>query len=168
MDAAIAEVQGANLGVSTTAEGYGTPRTETMTPYVGMKVMKYGRTTGMTYGYIDSINATIDVNYGSTNYPKYARFASQIIIKPAPEAGYSNFSLGGDSGSLIVAADGGYPQAACVTDPTDPGYPCAADYPPIADERKAVGLLYAGGGGITLANKIDDVLTTFDVLIDGE
>lgn len=52
----------------------------------------------------------------------------------------AEFSAGGDSGSLIV---------------TDP-------------EKKPVGLLFAGGGGLTIANPIDAVLSAFGVDIDGE
>lgn len=163
MDAALAE--STDVGIATPEDGYGAPRADTMPGYVGQKLMKYGRTTGQTYGYIDALNVTIDVNYGSTANPKYARFAGQIIIKPATEASYSDFSLGGDSGSLIVAADSGYPQADCVTDPVNP---CAGDYPPVADERRPVALLFAGGGGITVGNPIDDILDTFGVIIDGE
>jgi hypothetical protein len=47
-----------------------------------------------------------------------------------------NFSAGGDSGSMIWTWDG---------------------------NRNPVGLLYAGGGGVTFANKIQRVLTALDV-----
>ena len=67
VDAAIAEVTGAYVINATTSDGYGTPRDETIEPYVGMKVMKYGRTTGLSYGYIDSLNAIVDVNFGTTS-----------------------------------------------------------------------------------------------------
>ena len=165
MDAAIADVESNMLGKATPAAGgYGTPRSETIEPYIGMKVMKYGRTTALTYGYIDSINATVDVNYGSTNDPDYARFIYQVVIKPADDASYTAFSAGGDSGALIVGADSNYPQPACVNYPN----PCAADYPPIADARKPVALLFAGGDTITIGNKINPILEQFDVLIDGD
>jgi hypothetical protein len=54
-----------------------------------------------------------------------------------------SFSAGGDSGSLIVVQKGG-------------------------DKLKPVGLLYAGGGGSTIANPIDVVLDRFGVTVDGE
>ena len=100
----------------------GTPRSTTKVAAVGMRVRKYGRTTGQTNGRIDAINGIVNVNYGATN--GVARFVNQIIIKPG------NFSAGGDSGSLIVVQKGG-------------------------DARKPVGLLFAGGFGITVANPID-------------
>ncbi|RMI00758.1 MAG: hypothetical protein D6681_11235 [Calditrichaeota bacterium] len=57
--------------------------------------------------------------------------------------GGGNFSAGGDSGSLIVVQKG-------------------------RDQGKAVGLLFAGGGGVTIANPIDPVLNRFGVTIDGQ
>ena len=56
--------------------------------------------------------------------------------------GGGGFSSGGDSGSLIVVQKG-------------------------SDARKPVGLLYAGGGGVTIANPIDAVLSAFGVTIVG-
>lgn len=53
-----------------------------------------------------------------------------------------SFARGGDSGSLIVV-DGG------------------------SDEGKPVGLLFAGGGGTTFANPIDDALGQWNLSIDG-
>jgi hypothetical protein len=59
--------------------------------------MKYGRTTGLTKGRVDAINATVDVGYSTG----VARFTGQIIIRPG------SFSAGGDSGSLIVSNERG-------------------------------------------------------------
>ena len=70
-----------------------------------------------------------------------ARFVNQIIIGPG------GFSAGGDSGSLIVADGKGKTKA---------------------DNRKPVGLLFAGSSTITVANPIDAVLDRFGVTIDGE
>jgi hypothetical protein len=135
IDAAIALSSTKDLGNATPSDGYGTPESTTAPATVGMRVMKYGRTTGQTNGRIDAVNATVDVNYGATN--GVARFVDQIIIKPG------NFSAGGDSGSLIVVQKG-------------------------TDVLKPVGLLFAGGFGITVANPIDEVLGRFGVTIDGK
>ena len=54
--------------------------------------------------------------------------------------GGGNYSAGGDSGSLIVAQKG-------------------------QDDRKPVGLLYAGGFNVTIANPIDDILSEFSVQV---
>jgi hypothetical protein len=96
IDAAIALASTATLGNATPADGYGMPRSQTLPPIVGLRVMKYGRTTGLTKGRIDAINAIVNIGYDSG----VARFVNQIIIKPGL------FSAGGDSGSLIVAQSG--------------------------------------------------------------
>lgn len=67
-----------------------------------------------------------------------ARFVDQILI------GGGNFSASGDSGSLVVLRAKG------------------------ADDRKPVGLLFAGGNRLAIVNPIDAVLMRFDVTIDGE
>ncbi|MGI9291613.1 MAG: hypothetical protein ACR2QG_10110 [Gammaproteobacteria bacterium] len=149
IDAAIAQVDTSTVGTTTRTNGYGQPISVSadtaLDPDVGMAVKKYGRTTAQTYGFIDAINATVYVGYkGGT-----ARFVEQIIIKTDWDLSTRDFSRSGDSGSLIVHNGG-------------------------ADDRKAVGLLFAsgteGGSGdhITIANPIKFVLTEFDVQIDGE
>ena len=70
----------------------------------------------------------------------YARFTNQIMIEPG------SFSAGGDSGSLIVVDGKGRAGA---------------------DDRKAVGLLFAGSSFVTIANPIDEVLVSFGVTIEG-
>ncbi len=70
-----------------------------------------------------------------------AIFVNQIIIEPG------GFSAGGDSGSLIVG-DGKNKRD--------------------SNDRKPVGLLFAGSAFVTIANPIDAVLDRFGVTIDGE
>lgn len=96
IDAAIARVTTATLGTATPADGYGAPKSQTMPASVGLTVMKYGRTTGLTKGRVDAINAIVNIGYDSG----VARFVNQIIIKPG------TFSAGGDSGSLVVVQKG--------------------------------------------------------------
>lgn len=104
MDAAIASVTEATLGVSTPdGAGYGTPSSTTVSAVTGLNVTKYGRTTGETNGRVDAINATVNVGYDSGT----ARFVGQVIIKGRK----GSFSAGGDSGSLIVTKDGSNPVA---------------------------------------------------------
>jgi len=133
IDAAIALSSSADLGNATPSDCYGIPRSATVAPTIGLRVMKCGRTTGLTKGRIYAINATVNVGYDSG----VARFVGQIIITPG------SFSAGGDSGSLIVG-DGG------------------------SNDRKAVGLLFAGSSSITVANPIAPVLGRFGVSIDGQ
>lgn len=92
IDAAIVLTSPEDVGNETPEGGYGTPRPWTHEPEIGLRVQKYGRTTGLTEGRITGINATIDVNYRTGQ----VRFEDQIVITG------NRFSAGGDSGSLIV------------------------------------------------------------------
>lgn len=65
-------------------------------PALGMRVRKYGRTTGFTEGSIKLLNATVNVNYSTVSGPRTARFTGQVIT--------DGMSQGGDSGSLVVDA----------------------------------------------------------------
>ena len=69
-----------------------------------------------------------------------AMFTGQMLI-----SGSGSFSAGGDSGSLVV------------TKSDDPD-----------QDRKPVGLLFAGSSTMTVANPIDLVLDRFGVTIDGQ
>lgn len=61
------------------------------TPKIGDLLQKVGRTTNFSTGRIQSVNATVDVNYGNG---RVARFAHQILT--------TRMSAGGDSGSLAT------------------------------------------------------------------
>ncbi|WP_405654407.1 hypothetical protein [Streptomyces sp. RK9] len=61
---------------------------------VGDLVKKSGRTTNISFGRIVSVDATIDVNFGTAGT---ARFKDQILT--------TNISAGGDSGSLVTSLD---------------------------------------------------------------
>ncbi len=91
---------------------------------LGMAVRKSGRTTGLTTGEINVLEATVNVSYGPG---RTATFENQIVM--------GAMSQGGDSGSLIVAAD----------------------------SLEAVGLLFAGSEQATIANPIQAVLDCLDV-----
>jgi hypothetical protein len=93
---------------------------------LAMGVRKSGRTTAFTTGTITVLEATIDVTYGEG---RKARFEGQIVSTP--------MSQGGDSGSLLVAAD----------------------------SLKAVGLLYAGSNQATIFNPIDEVLAALKIAL---
>jgi len=96
IDAAIALSDTGRLGKATPSNGYGTPKSTTVSVWdsVGTQVQKYGRTTALTKGKIYAINATVNVGYG---FGRTARFVDQIWV-------YSSraFIQGGDSGSLLV------------------------------------------------------------------
>ncbi|MHC5263793.1 chymotrypsin family serine protease [Streptomyces sp. UC4497] len=61
---------------------------------VGDLVKKTGRTTNVSFGRIISVDATVDVNYGTAGT---ARFKDQILT--------TAMSAGGDSGSLVTSYD---------------------------------------------------------------
>ncbi len=133
VDAAIALSDTLLLGNATPSDGYGTPKSTTVSAFINQKVQKYGRTTSLTKGRVTGINATVDVCYDDL-CSLVARFVDQIVIEGK---GRVPFSLGGDSGSLIVSDDKN-------------------------DKRKLVGLLFAGAtflnANFTFANPIDPVL----------
>jgi hypothetical protein len=99
----------------------------------GLRVVKSGRTTGLTCSTVDSIDLAVKVDYYkdcAETQPYYTKtFTGQIGV------GGNSFSDSGDSGSLIVDASNAQP----------------------------VGLFYAGGtdgsgNGLSVANPIGDVL----------
>jgi hypothetical protein len=149
MDAAIAAVNGSDIGFGTpTDDGYGAPSStifgdangdglfDDKNALLGLPVQKYGRTTKLTKGTITGINATLTICYEVVFIfcTKSARFVDQVIIEPG------GFSGGGDSGSLIVTDDA---------------------------SKSPVALLFAGSSTQTIANRLDLVLDYFDVSIDG-
>ena len=145
MDAAIAQSTTALLSNSTAEDGYGVPSSTIYADangdgfiddrglLLGVGVQKFGRTTKLTQGRITGVNATIDVCYDIFCFTM-GRFHDQVAIC------CSGFSDGGDSGSLIVSADG---------------------------NKNPIALLFAGDGTSTYANRIDLVLDRFDVTMDG-
>lgn len=93
---------------------------------LGLPIRKSGRTTGLTTGEIIALEATVNVNFGGG---RVATFDGQFITTP--------MSQGGDSGSLIVAAD----------------------------SSQAVGLLFAGSDQTTIFSPIQTVLNLLEVTL---
>ncbi len=93
IDAAIAVSTTAELGNATPSDGYGLPKSATVSAMVTENVQKYGRTTSLTKGTITAINATLNIGYSSG----LARFVDQIIVQSNKP-----FIKAGDSGSLLV------------------------------------------------------------------
>lgn len=158
IDAAIVLTTPSEVGNATPTDsegyeiGYGTPNSiifgdsnsdgffDNMKDLLDLPVKKFGRTTGLTHGQIKEINVTSMICYANCSNPifaEYAWFDDQISIESVSA---DSFSLGGDSGSLIVTDD---------------------------DNKSPVGLLFAGSSTITLANRIDLVLDRFGVSVDG-
>jgi hypothetical protein len=107
-DAAIAVV--ANRTLIETGRMFGinnyTPRLATALP--GMRVIKSGRTTGVTTGIVRAVNVDrVQINYGTRTAPRIATFNDTIEI--VGDAG--PFSAPGDSGSVILNRGTGQPVA---------------------------------------------------------
>lgn len=101
IDAAIAEVVPGAVDPQGAIMGIGVPGSNTVEAFVGMRVKKSGRTTGLTRGSVIAVNASAVVDFpkrcGSDDV-RVARFEDLIFIagnndKPFIEAG--------DSGSMV-------------------------------------------------------------------
>lgn len=93
VDAAIALSSIDNLSNSTPPDGYGTPKSETVSANINQTVQKYGRTTSLRKGTIAAINATVKITYSAGT----AVFVDQIVV-----SSNKPFLKPGDSGSLLV------------------------------------------------------------------
>jgi len=137
VDAALAKTISGQ--VSSTILDIGTVSSATVPPALNMAVTKSGRTTGQTFGTINSVNVTVNVGgYGPCGMgTQTAKFVNQFLIGPG------SFSGAGDSGSLIVKKV------------------------PAGTKPNPVGLLFAGSSTVTVANPISAVLTAFGVGFTG-
>ena len=97
---------------------------------LGDRVRKTGRTTETTEGLVVTVEATSRVNYGPGK--GLATFSDQFVVRTQSDgdSGSGDFSQGGDSGSVLVAEDG-----------------------------FVGGLLFAGGSGVTIVNRISHVVS---------
>jgi hypothetical protein len=77
--------------------------TGTATATEGMAVRKRGRTTGLTYGTVDSVDLSVNVNYcdGIGVRTFYHQIGIAVDISKSPQ-----FGAGGDSGSVVVDDNG--------------------------------------------------------------
>lgn len=107
--------------------------------YIGQPVKKSGRTTGLTRSTVSGLNASVNVGYGDecAGESFTILYTGQILVSNRA----NKFLNSGDSGSLMVED--------------------------VDTNPHAVGLLYAGGGGIAVANPIDDVLDYLGVQMVG-
>jgi hypothetical protein len=132
----------AQLDNSTPSSGYGQPNSRTYTQEPGNPPL-IGQSV-MKYGRTTRLTTGTVNGVNVTLNVCYNSSCSLIATFTDQIAiGSNNFSRAGDSGSLIVSNDAN-----------------ANAYP--------IGLLFAGGGGITFANPIDAVLNSLNVSIDGK
>jgi hypothetical protein len=151
IDAAVVQALPGQVGFDTPDDGYGAPQRVAASPQIGMAVQKYGRTTQYTRGNVIGINTMTCVGpynvFGTTLL--FGWFEDQIEIVHEDVFNFSvafplrDFSGPGDSGSIIVAHDPGG-----------------------INDRRPIGLLYAGGGGLTIANRIQRVYNRFQLMVD--
>ena len=99
VDAAIAITDGSMVTTQTRTNGYGTYKSETVNPSLGLLVQKYGRSSALSHGYIYIVSTTVNVGYSGG----VARFVDQMVIKSIDS---SDFSRSGDSGALIIVEGG--------------------------------------------------------------
>ncbi len=79
-------------------EGYDTPRT-VAAPHSGMRVKKFGRTTGLTYGVVEARLTPFVIPYKARLFTASVWFENVWSVRA--ESG-SSFALPGDSGSIVV------------------------------------------------------------------
>jgi hypothetical protein len=103
VDAAIGLTDADSVGTGTPDDGYGTPTSTLVEAQLGQLVQKYGRTTGLTYGKVTGVHASVLISYSTGT----AKFVDQVIVSGTRGA----FSKGGDSGSLIVTRGSNNPVA---------------------------------------------------------
>lgn len=101
IDAAISSTSTSDLNNSTPSDGYGIPKSTTMSAAIYQNVQKYGRTTSLTKGTVTGIHATVNVGYSSGT----ALFVDQIVVS----GNKGPFIKAGDSGSLLVTDPGRNP-----------------------------------------------------------
>lgn len=119
----------------------GTISATTAAAYVGQKVKKSGRTTGLTRSTVSALNGTVSIAYenecaGGAAFTK--TFTGQVFVTQKA----SKFLAGGDSGSLLVED--------------------------VSLNPKAVGLLFAGSSSLAIANPIGQVLSFFGATMVGQ
>lgn len=137
VDAAIAKIVPGMVDSSGSILEIGTISSTPVDAYVGQKVKKSGRTSGLTTGKVSALHATISVEYTDEcgGKPYTSTFHDQILITPG------SFIKGGDSGSLLVEN--------------------------VAKNPRPIGLLFAGSSQVAIANPIQTVLDTFGVSMVG-
>lgn len=140
IDAAIAISSSEFLSNATPSDGYGIPKKATVLADNSL-INKPVMKYGRTTGLTKGKVYAVGANVKVIYGSGTAKFVNQIIITPG------SFSAGGDSGSLIVLEGKGRNKQ---------------------DDRKPVGLLFAGSNLYTFANPIETVLDEFGVTIDGE
>jgi len=103
-DAALGRVDRPEMVTSMQGTFYDTPGA-TAAPLDGVRVMKVGRTTGLTHGVVESrIIRVMPLQYKDPNFAASVNYTDVWVVR-STEPGA--FGLQGDSGALVVTEDGG-------------------------------------------------------------
>ncbi len=131
VDCSIAQVRSGMVRTDGAILEIGTLSSATVGASINQQVKKSGRTTGLTRSKVSDVNVTVNVGYtDECGGTAYTKlYTGQVFITNRG----SKFLNSGDSGSLMVED--------------------------VTTNPRAVGLLFAGGGGIAVANPIGDVLS---------
>src|SRR5215469_11919657 len=108
VDTAIAKLVTGTMNSGGSILGIGQPSTSIASASINSHVAKSGRTTGLTCGAVQSVNASVKVQYqqGCNAGKKFTiNYTKQVVV------GGSGFSAAGDSGSLIVTQSAAHPTA---------------------------------------------------------
>ncbi len=134
IDAAIARVTDATFVTTKKIHGISKYTPSILSAKPGMKVMKSGKTTGVTHGTVTAIDVSgVKVNYGTPSAPQLAAFDHVLNIE---SPGGPPFSQKGDSGSMILDSNTGCP----------------------------VGLLFGGDQTVTVASDMHQICNRFNVI----
>ncbi|MCE5295011.1 MAG: S1 family peptidase [Chlamydiales bacterium] len=137
VDAAIAQIDTHMVDTSGSILEIGKISSTPVDAFVGQKVKKSGRTSGLTKGTVTGLHATITVGYtdecGGNEFD--STYHDQILVGPGA------FLKGGDSGSLMVED--------------------------VATNPRPIGLLFAGSDTVAVANPIQHVLDALEVSFVG-
>jgi hypothetical protein len=95
MDAALAVLTTDDVTCATPPGYYGAPAPTPADPAAGLPILKLGRTTGLTASEIKSVDVKLNITYPEGK----VRMVGQMLTG-------KGFGAFGDSGSLVVAADG--------------------------------------------------------------
>ena len=139
VDCSIAQVRAGMVRTDGAILEVGTISSSTVGASVGQGVKKSGRTTGLTRSTVNSVNVTVTVGYtDECGGTSYTKqYTGQIFINNRGD----KFQNSGDSGSLLLED--------------------------VNTNPRAVGLCFAGGGGIAVANPIGPVLSQLGATMVG-
>lgn len=123
VDVALLLTSKALVSSGTPHGGYGVPTTTPRAATMGLRVLKYGRTTALTSGRVADINVKVQIPFANLRStapftqtdqgPAFIGFTVQADLRFADTdfaqaglAGNSSFALAGDSGALVVDTGG--------------------------------------------------------------